>query len=91
MLLFLCHGRRCNGICCGHHPASDVTVEGPLAQLAEQVTLNHLVPGSSPGGVTRQQQIEQRPDKEFPGVSLLETAGLTTIGYEPASTRFIPV
>jgi hypothetical protein len=27
--------------------------QGPLAQLAEQLTLNQLVPGSSPGGLTK--------------------------------------
>ena len=27
-------------------------VRGPLAQLAEQVTLNHPVPGSTPGRLT---------------------------------------
>ena len=30
-----------------------VGIHGPLAQLAEQVTLNHPVPGSSPGGLTK--------------------------------------
>ena len=30
---------------------------GPLAQLAEQLTLNQLVPGSSPGWVTRRRFI----------------------------------
>ena len=33
--------------------ASQIAVRhGPLAQLAEQLTLNQLVPGSSPGGLT---------------------------------------
>ena len=36
------------------HPATNPRLlGGPLAQLAEQVTLNHRVPGSSPGRLTQ--------------------------------------
>jgi hypothetical protein len=39
-------------------------IRGPLAQLAEQLTLNQRVPGSSPGRVT----VQTLPAKERPEV-----------------------
>ena len=34
------------------HSQDTEKIVGPVAQLAEQLTLNQLVPGSSPGWVT---------------------------------------
>ena len=34
--------------------------EAPLAQLAEQLTLNQWVPGSSPGGCTKENGLGRR-------------------------------
>ena len=42
--------------------------DAPLAQLAEQLTLNQWVPGSSPGGRTKETLTET---PEFTGVSAL--------------------
>ena len=42
---------------------------GPLAQLAEQLTLNQLVEGSSPSRLTRKNRITAQKMKQ-PGVSI---------------------
>jgi hypothetical protein len=52
-----------------HHTASNVTMEGPVAQRLEQGTHNPLAGGSNPSGPTNQLECIHRPMtawREFP-------------------------
>ena len=62
-------------------PGETKTTAAPLAQLAEQLTLNQWVPGSSPGGCTRR-KAAPTPMKIGVGAAFSCLRGVQTAGWE---------